>query len=39
MASDPILLRDGMVICFANYELKIRFNERTTHEINALYNR
>lgn len=39
MPSDPILLQDGMVISFVNYELKVRLEERTSHEVNALYNR
>jgi len=27
-----------MLLSFVNYELQIKFESRTTHEINALYN-
>ena len=34
--SGLIPLCDGMIISFVNYELKVKFEERTQHEINAL---
>lgn len=37
--SGLIPLHDGMLISFVNYELKVKFEGRTQHEINALSNK
>jgi hypothetical protein len=37
--SDLIPLQDGMIISFVNYELKVKLESRTQHEINALANK
>ena len=37
--SGLIPLHEGMLISFVNYELKVKFEGRTQHEINALSNK
>jgi hypothetical protein len=37
--SGLIPLHEGMLISFVNYELKVKFEGRTQHEINSLSNK